>query len=616
MRTLWLQLGRNAIAGVFTASVVTKGVLLFLESHEKRAFLKSPYREYPPEALASIMNTSVFYWINQLMLRGYSAVMGVKDLFVVDRALASDSLEKTVLGAWSSQDKDRRFALLQVLLSCFMTPLLKVVIPRLCLIGFRFSQPLLINRAIRLIEAPETPYNRNVGYGLIGATILIYIGLAVSNATYQHQLYRFLTMIRGGLICLIYDTTLGIDANAANNLAAVTLMSTDIDRIAAGFVSLDSMWANPIEAGIAIYLLKTQLGVACVAPVVISLGCTISALSIMKWASNSQKEWVAAVEKRVATTAAVLGSIKGVKIHGLTDRLSEVLQTLRVKELDYAKRYRINMICTAVVSNVTNLCGPLLTFMMYVLVSRATTGATLHIAQAFTSLSLISLLSTPVSSLVQAIPTFAAATGCLGRIQAYIKTEPRGEHRLLAFDGPNSSPLVKEPVSTDIEASSTEKKKYQLENIPIIRDLVSKDDIVIEMERASIGYRAQGENILHNIDLKVKRGSLTLITGPVGCGKSTLSKGLLGELFCNTGTIKTKVKEIAYCAQDSWLPNSTIREVVLGGALFDEEWYQTVIQACALRTDLMYLHEGDQTVIGSKGASLSGGQKQRLVSRR
>lgn len=95
-------------------------------------------------------------------------------------------------------------------------------------------------------------------------------------------------------------------------------------------------------------------------------------------------------------------------MQGLTERLSENLHELRVQELEYAKRFRRNIIATAVTSNITTLCSPAMTFIIYILIQRARSSATLNMAQAFTSLSLISLLSTSVSEMVQTIPTYAS----------------------------------------------------------------------------------------------------------------------------------------------------------------------------------------------------------------
>ena len=60
------------------------------------------------------------------------------------------------------------------------------------------------------------------------------------------------------------------------------------------------------------------------------------------------------------------------------------------------------------------------------------------------------------------------------------------------------------------------------------------------------------------------------------------------------------------------MQNATLKDNILFGEPFDKKWYEQVIEACALRTDLEMLPGGDQTEIGEKGINLSGGQKQRV----
>ena len=60
------------------------------------------------------------------------------------------------------------------------------------------------------------------------------------------------------------------------------------------------------------------------------------------------------------------------------------------------------------------------------------------------------------------------------------------------------------------------------------------------------------------------------------------------------------------------MQNATLKDNILFGEPFDKDWYEEVIEACALRTDLEMLPGGDQTEIGEKGINLSGGQKQRV----
>lgn len=60
-----------------------------------------------------------------------------------------------------------------------MWPILAVVPPRLALIGFNFCQPFLIERAVDYSNETYLVQSNNIGYGLIGAYVVVYIGIAV-----------------------------------------------------------------------------------------------------------------------------------------------------------------------------------------------------------------------------------------------------------------------------------------------------------------------------------------------------------------------------------------------------------------------------------------------------
>ena len=64
--------------------------------------------------------------------------------------------------------------------------------------------------------------------------------------------------------------------------------------------------------------------------------------------------------------------------------------------------------------------------------------------------------------------------------------------------------------------------------------------------------------------------------------------------------------------QEAWLFGGTIRENILMNSEMDMRRYQRVVNASCLKTDLKILKDGDQTLVGEKGATLSGGQKARV----
>jgi ABC-type transport system involved in cytochrome bd biosynthesis fused ATPase/permease subunit len=115
-------------------------------------------------------------------------------------------------------------------------------------------------------------------------------------------------------------------------------------------------------------------------------------------------------------------------------------------------------------------------------------------------------------------------------------------------------------------------------------------------------------SVLHDITLYIPRGKLTIVCGAVGAGKSSLLAGLLGEMKKKAGTVKI-AGSMAYCSQQAWISNSSVRHNVLFGRPFEQARYDETIRACALTRDLRVLPDGDQTEVGEKGLTLSGGQK-------
>jgi len=56
------------------------------------------------------------------------------------------------------------------------------------LIGFNFSQPFLINRAVLFSQEATTRESTNLGYGLIGAYVITFCGIAVRTVMFSEIL--------------------------------------------------------------------------------------------------------------------------------------------------------------------------------------------------------------------------------------------------------------------------------------------------------------------------------------------------------------------------------------------------------------------------------------------
>ncbi|KAJ2800506.1 hypothetical protein H4R20_004032, partial [Coemansia guatemalensis] len=137
------------------------------------------------------------------------------------------------------------------------------------------------------------------------------------------------------------------------------------------------------------------------------------------------------------------------------------------------------------------------------------------------------------------------------------------------------------------------------------------DDVLVSVQNASFKWLSADELVLRDICMQCKRSELLTVIGRVGSGKSSLVSAILGEMIKCTGDVTVR-GSIAYVAQQPWILNATLRDNILFGSGYDQEFYEQVIDACALRQDIDMLSAGDMTEIGERGINLSGGQKMRV----
>jgi hypothetical protein len=88
----------------------------------------------------------------------------------------------------------------------------------------------------------------------------------------MYETSRFIAKLKGGLIALVYQRCLDVRAAEEGDISAVTLMGTDIERIASGMELLHETWGSLVDIVIACWLLERQLSLACLAPIALVLG--------------------------------------------------------------------------------------------------------------------------------------------------------------------------------------------------------------------------------------------------------------------------------------------------------------------------------------------------------
>lgn len=96
---------------------------------------------------------------------------------------------------------------------------------------------------------------------------------------------------------------------------------------------------------------------------------------------------------------------------------------------------------------------------------------------------------------------------------------------------------------------------------------------------------------LKNLNLSFPRGKMTLVAGSTSSGKSSLLNALLGEMDLTKGSVHLPKDSsfrdpetgltgaVAYCPQQPWLQQCSIRDNILFGAPFEVDRYNQVLEA-------------------------------------
>ncbi len=130
------------------------------------------------------------------------------------------------------------------------------------------------------------------------------------------------------------------------------------------------------------------------------------------------------------------------------------------------------------------------------------------------------------------------------------------------------------------------------------------------------------------IDLRLERGSFTVLTGRIGSGKTTLLRALLGLLPVDSGELRWNGARVAnpteffqpprcaYTAQVPRLFSDTLRDNLLMGLPDAHVDLPAALRLAVMEPDLARMEHGLETMVGAKGVRLSGGQRQRAAAAR
>ena len=611
-------------------------VFVALTSRKGNRAVKLEYEgdlEPSHEQTASVLSLVTFSWVDGLVWRGYKKTLELVDVWNLPPRDKAASLlvdyrqfKKTTILAFHLVKYFKRGLLIQAMWAAFS--------------GFlTFAPTLLLKAILEYIEDPKsTPRNAAWFYVIllfvsgcaaaladgqalwIGRKLCIRLRAIIVGEIYAKTLRRKASAtadkvlgaekpskeVKPGLIKRIMalgqkktqnqqPATPPKSEGQVSSGTIINLMAVDSFKVADIAAYLHFLWAaTPVQVVVAVVLLYQVMGYSSIVGIGMMILLLPVNMYIAKQFSKIQKQILAATDARIHTTNEVLSNIRIIKFFAWEQRFMALVDEKRASELLYLRKRYVVWAFAATVWSGSPVLITFLSFLFYTQIEQKALIPSI----AFTALSLFQILRIPLDQLADMVAHVQESKVSVDRIEEFLN-EPE-----------------------------TEKYK-QLRKIETDED--GEPTVGFDTATFSWGTTGDSENEafrLMDMDVKFKLDQLNIVSGPTGSGKTSMLMALLGEMTLVHGQVHLPggrsredlklnsetglIESVAYCAQQAWLANATIKENILFASPFDAKRYKDVIVACSLQRDLEILDNGDQTLVGEKGVTLSGGQKQRV----
>lgn len=354
-----------------------------------------------------------------------------------------------------------------------------------------FASPLLLEALIHYISVGGALWK-----GLIMTFGLFTVSFLISILNGQQALisYQLGFRIRTALISSIYRKALKISSTAKRNTTVgeiVNLMAVDAHRFFEMVPYLLIALSGPIMMGIAIYLLYQRIGVAVFSGMaVMILMLPLSGFIAVKL-RKLQTTQMKIKDERVKSMNEILSGMRVLKLYAWEPSFEKLIENIREREIGLLRHAAMYNATTEFIWSLAPFLVALASFMTFVLM-----GNTLTPEIAFASIALFNILRMPMAMLPMVIQLVMIALVSIKRLNKFMNLEELDPESVTNKPSPNALEIIDGEFSWGGEQST-----------------------------------------LKNINLRVRKGSLTAVVGPVGSGKTSLISSLLGEMDKIKGSV-------------------------------------------------------------------------------
>ncbi|ORZ17222.1 multi drug resistance-associated protein MRP [Absidia repens] len=536
-----------------------------------------------PEDTSNIFSRLTFEWMTPLMRLGYEKPLTMDDLWDLKQDDQSGIVGEKFEKYWDIEMRKEHPSLLRALVHTLGGPFFLAALFKALQDVLQFTQPLLLKELMVWVASYATSSPEPAYRG-----ILIAVGMfvtAVCQTMFLHQYFHrcFMTgmRLRAALVTAIYRKTLLL-SNASRQQSTVgeivNHMSVDAQRLMDLCTYLHIVWSGPLQIVIALVFLYGTMGPSIWAGVAVLILTIPLNTYLAKKMRAYQKTQMGNKDARVKLMNEILNGIRVIKLYAWESPFFDKISFIR-NDLELNMLRKIGVL--SAVQNFTWSSIPFLvslsSFALFVMFADRPLTSDI----AFVAISLFTLLQFPLAVFPNVITSTIEASVSLFRIEGYLSSE-------------------------ELDPNAVTHEDYKTQ------DDWTLDTPLLEINNGTFKWAKEDEQpVLENVDIGLKKGDVTAVVGRVGSGKSSLMSAILGDTVKVDGKVVVR-GSLAYVPQQPWVMNATVRENITFGHRFDPEFYDRVLEACSLKSDIQILSAGDQTEIGERGINLSGGQKARV----
>jgi len=540
--------------------------------------------------------TYTFSWMTPLLREGTQTAIERNQLYRLQTEDCTAVNYSKLSAAWDEEMKSGRKSFLFAMKNAFGRYFAISAFYKLINDISIFTGPVMIKKITQIIDL-EHPTDEDYYYGYLYAAG-IFLGATVQSLAIGQYFFRGFRLglrARASISQAVYVKAMKLSYEAAQEHSTgsiVSYMQIDAQKIADATPYLHGTWSAPLQLSIGIWLLYQEIGIAGVMGLVVLLLMIPMNTWVARKQANFTRNTMKSRDTRVKLFNEVASGIRIVKYYAWEKPYKGRIDEKR--ELELANVYG-NAVWGAFSSFLWGATPLFVTVVSFVAFAALHPGE-LTASKAFTALSLFNILRFPLNGIPNNITRIIDVGVVVTRLGNFLAAEERVEGQKYT----RHRSLLEGVPSLTMDQGAFKWPSPKAEN---------EDD-----EDGSDGTKTEDNSLptLPSVNLDVQKGTLVGICGSVASGKSSLLDAILNEIPQIAGKVQLN-GSVAFCAQQPWIQNATLRDNILFGKAYDARLYQQVLDSCALTDDLLQFAGGDQVEIGERGINLSGGQRARVA---